>query len=78
MLASVPPGTEATVELSVDFIDHAAHEAIDDWRRQHRATGGTVEIRQLGSVRMDSALDGPPIRDIQTRTAPLVHAHQAG
>lgn len=78
VLASVPPGTEATVELSVDFIDHAAHEAIDDWRRQHCATGGTVEIRQLGSVRMDSALVGPPIRDIQTRTSPLVHAHQAG
>lgn len=65
VLASVPPGTKATVELSVDFIDHAAREAIDDWRRQHRAAGGTVDIRQLGSVEMDSALDGPPVRDIQ-------------
>lgn len=65
VLASVPAGTKATVELSVDFIDHAAHQAIDDWRRQHCAGGGTVDIRQLGSVEMDSALDGPPIRDIQ-------------
>ncbi|BDX32077.1 putative transmembrane carbonic anhydrase [Mycobacterium antarcticum] len=65
VLASVPPGTKATVELSVDFIDHAAHEAIDDWRRQHCAGGGTVDIRQLGSVEMASALDGPPVRDIQ-------------
>lgn len=65
VLASVPPGTTATVELSVDFIDHAARQAIDDWRRQHCASGGTVDIRQLGSVEMDSALDGPPIRDIQ-------------
>ena len=65
VLASVPPGTRATVELSVDFIDHAAHEAIEDWRRQHCAAGGTVRIRQLGSVEMDSALDGPPIREIQ-------------
>ena len=65
VLASVPPGTSATVELSVDFIDHAARQAIDDWRRQHCAAGGTVDIRQLGSVEMDSALDGPPIRDIQ-------------
>lgn len=64
-LASIPPGTTATVELSVDFIDHAAHQAIDDWRRQHRAAGGTVHVRQLGSVEMDSALDGPPVRDIQ-------------
>ena len=65
VLASVPPGTSVTVELSVDFIDHAAREAIDDWRRQHCASGGTVEISQLGSVEMDSALDGPPVREIQ-------------
>jgi carbonic anhydrase len=65
VLASVPPGTRATVELSVDFIDHAAHEAIEDWRRQHCRTGGTVDIRQFGAVEMDSALDGPPMRDIQ-------------
>ena len=79
-LASIPPGTKATVELSVDFIDHAAHQAIDDWRRQHCAAGGTVDVRQLGSVEMDSALDGPPIRDIQAaehqrRTTPLVRPH---
>lgn len=65
VLASVPPGAKATVELSVDFLDHAAHEAIEDWRRQHCATGGTVDIRQLGSVEMGSALTGPPVREIQ-------------
>jgi carbonic anhydrase len=64
VLASVPPGTKATVELSVDFIDHAVREAIEDWRRQHCASGGEVDIRQLGSVTMDSALTGPPIREI--------------
>lgn len=64
VLAAVPPGTSATVELSVDFIDHAVHEAIEDWRRQHEAAGGTVDIRELGSVQMDSALDGPPVRDV--------------
>jgi carbonic anhydrase len=64
VLASVPPGTKATVELAVDFIDHAAREAIDDWRRQHTASGGAVDIRQLGSVDMDSALSGPPVREI--------------
>jgi carbonic anhydrase len=66
VLASVPAGTAVIVELSVDFIDHAAHQAIEDWRRQHCAEGGTVDIRQLGSVEMDSALDGPPVRDIQS------------
>lgn len=65
VLASVPAGTTATVELSVDFIDHAAREAIEDWRRQHCASGGSVDIRQLGTVEMDSALAGPPVREIQ-------------
>jgi carbonic anhydrase len=64
VLATIPRGTNATLELSVDFIDRAAHEAIDDWRRQHGASGGTVELRQLGSVHLDSALEGPPIREL--------------
>ena len=64
VLASVPEGTDVTVELSVDFMDHAVREAIEDWRRQHSASGGSVAIRELGSVDMDSALAGPPARDI--------------
>lgn len=64
VLDSIPRGAKATVELSVDFIDHAAREAIDHWRRQHCAGGGSVNIRELGAVDMDSALKGPPIRDI--------------
>ena len=63
VLDSVPEGAKATLELSVDFIDHAAREAIEDWRKQHAATGGSVEIRELGTVAMDSALDGPPVRE---------------
>jgi carbonic anhydrase len=64
VLDSIPGGTRTTVELSVDFIDNAAREAIEDWRRQHCESGGTVDIRQLGSVDMDSALAGPPVREI--------------
>ncbi|WP_082943656.1 bifunctional SulP family inorganic anion transporter/carbonic anhydrase [Mycobacterium sp. 1274761.0] len=65
VLDSVPAGTNATVELSVDFIDHATREAIDNWRQQHCASGGTVHIRELGAVDMDSALHGPPVREIK-------------
>ncbi|WP_036435266.1 bifunctional SulP family inorganic anion transporter/carbonic anhydrase [Mycobacterium sp. URHB0044] len=61
-LASVPPNATATVELSVDFLDHAAHEAIKEWQRQHEAAGGTVRIRELGAVHLDSAVEGPPER----------------
>ena len=61
-LASVPPNATATVELSVDFLDHASHEAIKEWQRQHEAAGGTVRIRELGAVHLDSAVEGPPER----------------
>lgn len=62
-LATVPADADATVELSVDFIDHAAHQAIEDWCRQHRAAGNNVELHDLGAVEMDSAVLGPPIRN---------------
>lgn len=44
VLATIPAGTVVTVEMLATYLDHAAHQAIDDWRRQHVATGGTVEI----------------------------------
>ncbi|MFV8051986.1 SulP family inorganic anion transporter [Mycobacterium sp. 48b] len=61
-LAQVPTGTAVTVELSVDFIDHAAHETIEAWKRQHVATGGAVDIHDVGVVEMGSAVAGPPMR----------------
>jgi MFS superfamily sulfate permease-like transporter len=36
-----------TVDLSVNYLDHAAQQAISDWQRQFEATGGTVEIRGM-------------------------------
>lgn len=45
MLTSVPRGATVTVAISVHYLDHAAHQTITDWQRQHEATGGTVEIR---------------------------------
>ncbi|ORX20419.1 transporter [Mycobacterium xenopi] len=44
VLASIPAGTAVTVDLAADYLDHAAHQAIHDWQRQHQATGGTVRI----------------------------------
>ncbi|WP_067673730.1 SulP family inorganic anion transporter [Nocardia miyunensis] len=61
-LAKVPAGTEVIVELSVDFLDHAACEALQDWARQHESNGGTVEFAEMGTARMALVLDGPPRR----------------
>ena len=44
VLASIPAGRNVEVAISVNYLDHAAHQAISDWRQQHQATGGTVRI----------------------------------
>ena len=43
-LDSVPAGSRVTMQMSVTFIDHAAREFIDAWRRQHEAGGGAVTV----------------------------------
>lgn len=45
VLASTPAGANATVDVSAHYLDHAAHQVISDWRRQHEADGGTVHVR---------------------------------
>jgi MFS superfamily sulfate permease-like transporter len=47
VLASVPRGTVVTVDISVHYLDHAAHQAISDWQRQYEATGGEVQLRGM-------------------------------
>ncbi|MFC9995310.1 SulP family inorganic anion transporter [Nocardia sp. NPDC127526] len=61
-LAKVPAGADVLVEMSVDFLDHAAYEAIHDWARQHETTGGRVDFVELGTVPMADAVTGPPVR----------------
>jgi len=41
-LTTIPTASRVTLQLSVNFIDHAAREYIDAWKRQHEATGGLV------------------------------------
>lgn len=43
-LHQVPQGSRITVELDGSFMDHAAYEALQDWRRSHTAQGGQVEM----------------------------------
>jgi carbonic anhydrase len=50
VLASVPERTTVTVHLLTSYLDHAAHQAISDWQRQHHATGGTVVIHGAVAV----------------------------
>ncbi|MEU4197790.1 SulP family inorganic anion transporter [Kribbella sp. NPDC026611] len=54
-LRSIPAGAKVRVVLEVDHLDHAAHEALEDWRRGHIARGGSVE---LGPPQGRSMLEG--------------------
>ncbi|MFX0580760.1 solute carrier family 23 protein [Nocardia nepalensis] len=60
--AKVPAGVDITVEMTVDFLDHAAFEAIEDWVRQQESGGGAVDFVEMGSARMAHATAGPPAR----------------
>jgi MFS superfamily sulfate permease-like transporter len=44
VLASIPAGHKVSVTISVNYMDHAAHQAITDWQHQYEATGGRVRI----------------------------------
>lgn len=45
VLASVPGHATVTLHMAVNYLDHAAHQAITDWQRQHHVTGGKVRIQ---------------------------------
>jgi carbonic anhydrase len=67
VLASVPSGAVVTVDISVHYLDHAAHQAIGDWQRQHEATGGTVRLRGMPET---GHLARRPGRDLVERERP--------
>lgn len=47
VLASVPAGSEVSLDLMVTYLDHAARQAIHDWQRQHHAMSGSVRIHHV-------------------------------
>ncbi|PXX55591.1 carbonic anhydrase [Nocardia tenerifensis] len=61
-LAKVPAGVDVTVEMTLDFLDHAAYERITEWAAHRESCGGTVEFVEIGSARMARAMAGPPER----------------
>lgn len=64
-LASVPAGAHVSLEMDTDYLDHAAAEMIQDWKRTHEAHDGTVLIQQSGGATIEDAPVAPP----QRRTA---------
>ncbi|MFI5776049.1 SulP family inorganic anion transporter [Nocardia sp. NPDC051570] len=61
-LARVPAAAAVTVEMTVDFLDHAASDLLHEWTSQHEIAGGTVEFVEMGAVRIADLAAGPPAR----------------
>lgn len=50
-LSKLPAGSTVNVEVDLDRLDHACHEAFDTWKSNHQRTGGTVSLNtQRGAV----------------------------
>ncbi|MCT2581728.1 SulP family inorganic anion transporter [Actinophytocola gossypii] len=48
VLGGVPRGSTVTLELVVDFMDHAAFDTLSAWQHAHERTGGTVIVNEIG------------------------------
>jgi len=68
-LATVPAGADVEIDLNVDFMDHAAFEAIHSWRAGHERQGGRVDIDEVHDDWYEQASAGTPGRD---KTRPTV------
>ncbi|MBI5513211.1 MAG: SulP family inorganic anion transporter [Deltaproteobacteria bacterium] len=60
-LAAIPPGRSVDVDLNVDTLDHAAFEALHNWRLGYEKAGGQVDIDKLHEAwsARDSLSAGP-------------------
>lgn len=61
-LRLIPPGERVTLRLHIDFMDHAAFEAIDDWSTAYELRGGTVTVDEVHDTFYSRARQGEPGR----------------
>ncbi|MCW2899221.1 MAG: carbonic anhydrase fused with sulfate permease [Streptosporangiaceae bacterium] len=64
-LGRIPPGHEVILDLDVDFIDHAAFEALRTWMHGYRQTGGQVQVNEVAGDVWSRALTAAPVRHRQ-------------
>ncbi|WP_367136928.1 SulP family inorganic anion transporter [Saccharothrix sp. HUAS TT1] len=59
-LRAIPLGQRVVLELHIDFLDHGAYEAIDDWRAGYERLGGHVEVDEVHDTWFSKATRGIP------------------
>lgn len=69
VLATVPPGSTVKIELTADYIDHAAADVIQEWARRHRQTGGDILIDDIGAAALAASAQQPPRRHVRATLA---------
>ncbi len=70
VLSKLPPGSDVTLNMNADYLDHSVSETISDWRTAHEATGGQVTIIETSPANMHSAHHGTPKRHYGPRSLP--------
>ncbi|MCK9924756.1 bifunctional SulP family inorganic anion transporter/carbonic anhydrase [Frankia sp. AgPm24] len=50
VLARIPAGAPVSIELIVDYLDHAVYDHLRGWCANHEASGGSVQIDEIGRV----------------------------
>lgn len=68
-LARIPPKADVDVDLMIDFMDHAAFEALHSWRMTHEKIGGKVDIDELHEAWYEKAAHGEPLSSKMTPAA---------
>ncbi|MEU5993034.1 SulP family inorganic anion transporter [Spirillospora sp. NPDC047418] len=57
-LREIPAGCGVDLDLNVDFMDHAAFDAIHQWRVAHERQGGRVDIDEVHEAWYERAVTG--------------------
>lgn len=69
-LSTIPAGHNVDIDLAVDFIDHAAFEALHGWRENHEKTSGHVDIDETHEEWYKPAKAGTPRQGKSLPAAP--------
>lgn len=60
VLGSLPQGGTVTLELVVDYLDHAAFDTLADWQQAYERAGGTVSVDEIGHPWFQRGKSGVP------------------
>ncbi|MYV98821.1 SulP family inorganic anion transporter [Streptomyces sp. SID3343] len=60
VLGKLPPGEHIVVDMTVDYLDQAAFEAVHSWRAGYVARGGRVDIEEIHDGCYERAAGGMP------------------